>query len=101
MSNAFGISEDDILIVIQQDGLVHVVNDADVSAWMDDLDCDAIESAALNYDDMDEQTNAAHDSIREQLKGMGVYEELNARVSRQQMESGTPVAPPATSMPRP
>ena len=75
MSNAWETTSDDVLIVLEQNGVEVSV---DVEEWRLDeivdfqLDHEAIEKAALNGDDMEQQTNYAHDEIKKQLKRVGV-----------------------------
>ena len=44
------------------------LTDQEAEQIMGELDLDEVESCALAYDDMDEQTDAAHKEIAEQIK---------------------------------
>lgn len=69
MSMAFGISEEDILAVAANAG--QPMPEAKASDVFDQIDADEVEKAALYFDDMDEQTGAAHEEIRRQLVELG------------------------------
>ena len=70
MNFAFGISEDDVLIVLNNQFGVNVTAER-LTELFDDIDADKVESEALCADDLDEQTNYAHDEIARQLIEMG------------------------------
>lgn len=74
MGMAFGISEDDVLAVAMQAG--QILSEARASEIFDELDEDLVEDAALYFDEMDEQTNAAHDEIRRQVIDLGYGSEV-------------------------
>lgn len=74
MGMAFGISEDDVLAVAMQAG--QTLSEARASEIFDELDEDLVEDAALHFDDMDEQTNAAYDEIRRQVIDLGYGSEV-------------------------
>ena len=74
MGMAFGISEDDVLAVALQAG--QILSEARASEIFDELDEDLVEDAALYFDEMDEQTNAAHDEIRRQVIDLGYGSEV-------------------------
>lgn len=81
--NAFQITEDDIATVLKQAGLV--VSIADSGEWLVnesrtkmrelmqiiEKQCFRIENAALCGDDMETQTNYAHQEIADILKELG------------------------------
>jgi hypothetical protein len=73
MGMAFGISEDDVLAVALNAG--QPMTEAKASEAFDQIDGDEVEEAALYFDDMDEQTGAAHEEIRRQLIGLGYLKE--------------------------
>lgn len=78
---AFGISEEDVANVLASNTMIESyragrsIEDM-ANALMEGLDFDAIEEAALMGDDMDQQTDYAHDEITKQLRAAGVLEEL-------------------------
>lgn len=77
MTQAFGISSDDISAVLSRNSL-KVTNTNGVSfdamgeILLPSIDDAAVEKAALYYDDLDDQTGAAHREIHRQLFEMGV-----------------------------
>lgn len=64
MSYAFEITLDDIQIVFANHNIS--LSDQEAAEVLDVLDLDAVESAALIYDDMNDQTDAAHREIEKQ-----------------------------------
>lgn len=69
MSYAFEVTIDDIQIVFAKHNIL--LSDQEASEVLDALDLDAVESAALIYDDMNDQTDAAHREIEKQAKTDG------------------------------
>jgi hypothetical protein len=65
MSMAWETTVDDINTVLQAHG--KYVHQTELDEYLDKVDCDDVEAAALAGDDMDEQTNYAYQSIEEQL----------------------------------
>jgi len=65
MSNAWETTEDDILNAVHQMG--KKATSDEVQHIMDNLDQFAIEDAALNGDDIQEQTNYAYEEIKKQI----------------------------------
>lgn len=63
MCTAFEITTDDVEIVLRRMGRTD-----DPDEIFDQLDCGAIEKAALYGDDMDEQTRYAYEEIETQIK---------------------------------
>ena len=66
MGTAFGISLEDVQTVLSSRFGIEASDD-EAQAFYDDLCHDLIEDVALNGDDMDEQTDYAHDEIAVQL----------------------------------
>lgn len=88
MGQAFGISEEDVVSVLEAN-LGAIVNRG--SQPLDDMahdllgriDHGAVERAALKGGvDLDEQTEAAHEEIRRQLLCMGILVQTPARKAR-------------------
>ena len=69
MSMAFGIGSDDVIAVALRRG--QPLSDEQAEAWFDDLDQEAVEEAALEGSDLDEQTDLAFDEIERQLVSQG------------------------------
>lgn len=74
MGMAFGISEEDVVNVAARAG--QALSHARASEIFGELDGDLVEDAALYFDDMDEQTDAAYDEIRRQVIDLGYGEEV-------------------------
>lgn len=70
MGMAFGISVDDVALVLASHG-VSLITDDELNNLFESLDGDIIEHAALAGNDMDEQTAYAHAEIASQLKDRG------------------------------
>ena len=73
MSMAWETTSNDVLIVMEQNG---IQVDVDMEEWKVDeivakLDHDAVEKAALYGDEMEQQTEYAYKEITRQLKEMG------------------------------
>ena len=90
MAMGFGISEDDILAVALRRGVA--MDERCAAAWFNQVNHDAIESAAMQSDDMDEQTNLAFDEIDRQLDDLGCWDEKNAQISAETLADTTPPA---------
>jgi ribosomal protein L12E/L44/L45/RPP1/RPP2 len=91
MGMGFGISDDDIIAVALNRGVIF--DDTRASALFRDLDHDSIEDAALQADDMDEQTTLAFAEIDRQLDEMGCWDEKKAELAAQSLDEQTPKAP--------
>lgn len=70
MGMAFGISVDDVALVLASHG-VSLITEDELNNLFESLDGDRVEKAALAGNDMDEQTTYAHDEIALQLKEHG------------------------------
>lgn len=88
MGTAFGLSEDDIVIVLRNHS-TRVTNsngqsfEAMAEDLFADLDHDAVEGAALDAGcELDVQTDAAHAEILRQLQEQGVIETFEAAALR-------------------
>lgn len=70
MNCAFGISTDDVHAVVN-DRLRRALpfDDPRAEKLFDMLDAGAVEKQALRADEIDEQTEAAHEEIERQLRG--------------------------------
>ena len=90
MAMGFGISEDDIIAVALLRGVV--MDDDRASAWFDRINHDAVEAAALQADDMDEQTDLAFNEIDRQLDDLGCWDEKKAQISAEILDVATPPA---------
>lgn len=78
MGNAFGISVDDVLIVAKNHGVS--ITEEQAQDWFDELDHDAVEGAALYENDLDAQTDLAHEEIFLQLVRLGhIKPDVSAR----------------------
>lgn len=69
MSMAFGISSDDVLAVASRRGVP--ITDEEAERWLEALDTDLVEDAALYGNDLDTQTDYALDEIERQLVAAG------------------------------
>ena len=90
MGTAFGFSEDDILSVAQRRGME--MSEEQASKWFDRLNHDAIEMAALEGLEMDEQTDLAMDAIESQLDELGCFDAKKAEAAAEALSSATPQA---------
>ena len=99
MGMAFGISGEDVVNVLLQQG-VQVDDDAAQTLLDDHLNDGAIESAALQVTDFEEQTDAAYAEILSQLVAGGHVERLRAQQDGRHLEGTLPSAPtrPRTRM---
>lgn len=88
--SAFGISEDDIIAVAMRRGVD--MDDSQASEWFEKLDHGLIEVAALQADDMDEQTNLAFEAIDSQLDELGCWDPQKADLAAQDLDEQTPGA---------
>lgn len=84
MSMAFGISPDDVSTVVEWRFGRRLPCDHPVAEQLFDmLDDGAVEKAALRGDDMDDQTEGAHEEIERQLRAdpeaLALVESLPAR----------------------
>lgn len=70
MGMAFGISVDDVALVLASHG-VSLITEDELNNLFESLDGDIIEHAALAGNDMDEQTSYAHAEIASQLRDRG------------------------------
>lgn len=76
MGMAFGISPDDVSLVVEGRFMLRFsCDDPGAESLRVRIDEGAVEKAALRADNMDEQTEAAHDEIERQL-----HESSEARV---------------------
>lgn len=70
MGMAFGISVDDVALVLASHG-VSLITEDELNNLFESLDGDIIEHAALAGNDIDEQTSYAHAEITSQLRDRG------------------------------
>jgi hypothetical protein len=68
MSQAFEITTDDIQTVFEKNFGEHITDDAAEEIFDNYIHLDDVEHAALRGGDIDEQTQFAHDEIKEQLQ---------------------------------
>ena len=78
MNMAFGITSEDIQSAAAAVGLG--LSERSAETLMGKIDHDLVADAALHYDDIDEQTQSAHDEIRRQLVDLGVLPAPTPRV---------------------
>ena len=88
MAMGFGISEDDILAVALRRGVA--MDERRAAVWFDQVNHDAIEAAALQADDMDEQTDLAFNEIDRQLDDLRCWDEKKAQLSAEMLDDTTP-----------
>lgn len=86
----FGISEDDILAVALVRGLT--LTDQQASDWFDEIDTARVEAAAMDADDLDEQTELAHAEIDRQLDELGYWAPVQAQADADELDEATPQA---------
>lgn len=96
MSFAFGVSEDDVLAVAMNHGVR--LTQAQCATLLESLDVDDIESAALYEDDLDEQTNAAHAAIWEQIQGHDLFAPLRAAQEQRVLDDALPPPEPGKGL---
>lgn len=92
-SQAFEITDDDILTVLIRLGLPH--EDEDVERWADLVKVDLATKAALDCDsgDLDDQTVAAHDELARQIGEAAPR--MMARERHEQVAEKGPTTPAA------
>lgn len=72
MNLAFGVSEEDLEIVLAKFNKLESLNQEEISGIFCLLDLDAVEKAALYSTDFDEQVSFAYSEIETQLKQNGI-----------------------------
>lgn len=93
MGMGFGLSVDDVLVVLERHGIQ--LPERQAERLFDDLDHDSVEHAALEVDgDMDEQTEAAYQDLWRQLQDSEPVRAALASEKAVALESTLPAAPP-------
>jgi hypothetical protein len=67
MSNAWETTDEDIINVVRDIRMGKIASEPAVKRILENLDHDSIEKAALNGNDLDEQTRYAYEEIKKQL----------------------------------
>ena len=87
MGMGFGITVDDVLAVALRRG-VHL-SDVDADQWFEEIDEDLVEYAAMQANDMDDQTELAHAEIEKQLVELGCFAPAEATKAAEEIASET------------
>ena len=95
MGMGFEIQEDDVRNVLRQHEIR--LSEEAVEELFEMLDEDAIESAALECDDMDEQTQSAYDEIWRQVQNAPHLEAWRAAQRKENLAGAVPSSTPPRS----